>query len=256
MSDVGLYGQLAPYYDKWNADLDYTAWAAGIERQFAAHFPGRVGSVLDLGCGSGRMTIELAKRGYDMTGVDNCPDMLAAGQAAAEAEGVGDRILWLCQDMRSFELYGTVDAVVCCLDGINHLTDYPSLRSCLHWVHNYLVPGGLFLFDLNSRYKFETVYGENVYTYEDEDAFCVWQNSYSPRRHLADFYITLFTRERDGRYTRADEVGRERMYPLSCMRRELAAAGFTPLSVTGMPYEGEPDEKTERLCFTARAEKP
>ena len=250
-----IYGLLAPYYDAWNAELDYAGWADRVEDAFRRHYPGGVEAVLDLGCGSGRMTVELARRGYDMIGVDGSPEMLSAARDASEAAGVADRCLWLRQDLTAFELYGTVEAVVCCLDTLNHLTTYPDLRACLSLVHNYLVPGGLFLFDLNSREKFETAYADNVYTFESEDAFCIWQNTYRPRTHIADFYVTIFEQGSDGRYLRTDELTRERMYPTSSVLRELRAAGFTPLAVGGSPYENGGDAGADRLYFLARAEK-
>lgn len=252
----GIYGLLAPYYDIWNAELDYAAWADGIESCFRRAAPLEVTSVLDLGCGSGRMTVELAHRGYDMIGVDSSPEMLMLARDAAERAHLAERCLWLQQDLTSFELYGTVEAVVSCLDTLNHLTDYRDLRACLSLVHNYLVPGGLFLFDVNSREKFEEIYADNVYTFESEDAFCIWQNTYHPRTHLADFAVTLFEREADGRYRRADELTRERMYPRACLLRELRAAGFTPLSVGDAPYTDTVGKGAERLYIVARAEKP
>ena len=250
-----IYGLLARYYDAWNADLDYAAWADGIEEAFRRAFPGRVDSVLDLGCGSGRMTLELARRGYDMIGVDGSPEMLSVARDSAEKEGLSDRCLWLLQDLTAFELYGTVEAVVSCLDTVNHLTTYPDLRAMLALVHNYLVPGGLFLFDLNSREKFEKTYADRVYTFEDEDAFCIWQNEYHKKTHISDFYVTLFSREEGGLYRREEELTRERMYPLSSILRELKGAGFTPLSVGSYPYTDSLDEGAERLYLVARAEK-
>ena len=109
-----IYSILAPYYDEWNAEIDYAAWADGIEGFFAKHAERKVADVLDLACGTGRMTIELAKRGYDMIGVDRSPEMLDFARTAAEeaGEGISSRILWLLQEMTAFELYGTVDAVV------------------------------------------------------------------------------------------------------------------------------------------------
>ena len=201
------------------------------------------------------MTVELARRGYDMIGVDGSPEMLSAARDAAEAAGVGENCLWLLQDLAAFELYGTVEAVVSCLDTLNHLTSYADLRACLSLVHNYLVPGGLFLFDLNSREKFETAYADNVYTFESEDALCLWQNTYHPSTHIADFYVTLFEREADGRYLRTDELTRERMYPTASILRELRAAGFTPLAVGSIPYRESETRGADRLYFLARAEK-
>ncbi len=254
MSDI--YTLLAPYYDVFNGELDYGAWADACEATFRRYCPSGVPSVLDLGCGSGRMTVELARRGYDMVGVDGSPEMLTAARDAAETAGVLPRCLFLLQDLCSFELYGTVEAVVCCLDTLNHLTSYRDLRACLSLVHNYLVPGGLFLFDLNSRKKFETVYADNVYTYETEEAFCIWQNEYRASSSLADFYVTVFEANGDGSYRRSDAVTRERMYPTASILRELRAAGFTPLSVGGEPYNDRILGGEDRLYFVARAEKP
>ena len=114
-----IYDLIAPFYDSVNSHIDYKSWADFIEKIFLKEMKQKPELVLDLGCGTGRMTIELSKRGYDMTGVDYSPEML--GMARDVAEDEGQDILWLCQDMREFELYGTVDAAVCCLDCINHL---------------------------------------------------------------------------------------------------------------------------------------
>ena len=162
-----IYGLLAPIYDKLNGDIDYSAWGDFIEKIFEKHSTvGRPDLVLDLGCGTGSMTFELAKRGYDMTGVDLCAEMLDVARERAEKMGFSEKILWLLQDMREFELYGTVDAAVSCLDSINHLTCIKDLDICLNLVHNYLVPDGLFIFDVNGKYKFENVYGSSSYVYE------------------------------------------------------------------------------------------
>lgn len=251
----GIYGLLAPYYDLWNADLDYSRWADGIEEAFLKHFAGKVDAVLDLGCGSGRMTVELARRGYDMIGVDLSSEMLNIAREKAIENGVDERILWLCQPMQGFELYGTVEAVVCCLDSINHLPSLSELRECFALVHNYLVPGGLFLFDVNSPYKFKNIYGNHTYTFEDKNAVCIWQNEYSENSKSVFFDITLFTQEKNGLYRRDNDFCREKMYTERILRRELAAAGFTTLSVGDDPYTEGTTKTSERLYFAARAEK-
>ena len=107
-----IYDLIAPIYDSVNGDIDYAAWADFIEEIFKAECRCRPELVLDLGCGTGRMTLELARRGYDMTGVDYSPEMLDKARASAEKSGFGRSVLWLCQDICSFELYGTVDATV------------------------------------------------------------------------------------------------------------------------------------------------
>ncbi len=252
----GIYGLLAPYYDLWNAEIDYSEWADAVLFAIKAHTHRPITDILDLGCGSGRMTLELARRGYEMVAVDGSADMLAIARRAAEEAGVGARCLYLLQDIREFELYGTVDAAVCCLDTLNHLTSLPDLRKALSLVHNYLAPGGVFLFDLNSKEKFEEVYADNVYTMDSEDGFLIWQNEYKKRTHIAEFSLTLFKEEADGRYLRRDALSRERMYPTATVLRELKAAGFTPISVGSDAYSNTVTAGAERLYFVARCEKP
>lgn len=249
-----IYDLLAPFYDEINRDVNYVAWADFIEAVARREMSARPELVLDLGCGTGRMTLELARRGYDMTGIDYSPEMLDVARGAAEAEGL-DGILWLCQDMREFELYGTVDLAVCCLDGINHLTDKGDLAMTLSLVHNYLVPDGLFIFDINGKYKFENIYAGNSFVMEERGGVCVWQNYYNQRRKLCDFYITLFREDSDGRYTRYDETQRERMYRMSEIKRALADAGFELVGAYSDFDLSPGDDTSERIYVVARCKK-
>ena len=251
MSDI--YRVLAPYYDAWNAELDYPAWALAIEEILSREFRGRVESVLDLACGTGSMTLALAERGFDMIGVDRSCEMLSVARDRAAELGLSDRILWLQQDMTDFELYGTVEAVVCCLDSINHLTKRDELYSCLRLVHNYLTPDGLFVFDLNSKSKFETLYGDASYVFEAPGVFCTWQNAYHPKSKLCHFDITLFEEGKDGRYVRYDERQTERMYPLKSIEKALDACGFSLIGAYGSPKCEPITEESERWYLVARA---
>ncbi len=251
----GMYQTLAPFYDILNGDLDYHAWADFLEENFRRYYSGRVESVLDLACGTGRMTEELCCRGYDMIGVDRSPDMLSVARQNAEKEGMADRILYLCQDMCDFELYGTVEAVVCCLDSINHVTNRADLSRCFHWVHNYLVPDGLFIFDVNTPYKFEHVYGDNAYVLEDEGVLCAWQNHYRKQSRLCDFYISLFSENEDGSYQREDTQQTERVYTLQSLKRLLSENGLELLSVVSDFAFSPVNDTCERYYITARAVK-
>ena len=248
-----LYEALAPFYDAFNGDLDYGKWADFIEETFRRYFPGKVESVLDLACGTGRMTEELCRRGYDMIGVDLSSEMLSVARASAEKKGMADRILYLCQDMCEFELYGTVEAVVCCLDAVNHVTDRASLSRCFHWVHNYLVPNGLFLFDVNSPYKFREVYGDRAYVLEDDGVLCAWQNQFSERSKTCDFYISLFSENEDGLYERTDTVRRERLYTIPALSRLLKENGLELLYICPDFSFGNIKETDERYYIAARA---
>ena len=154
------YGSISGIYDKINSEIDYPSWADFIETCFYKYLTEKPSLLLDLACGTGSMTLELARRGYDMIGVDGSEDMLSVAYDRKFDEELSN-ILYLCQDMRAFELYGTVGAVTCCLDSINYLSGEGDLQKCLSCVHNYLDPDGLFIFDVNTPYKFENIYADN-----------------------------------------------------------------------------------------------
>ncbi|MBQ8439140.1 MAG: class I SAM-dependent methyltransferase [Clostridia bacterium] len=257
------YDAIAKVYDKLNADIDYSAWADFVEQCFQKFLPEKPELVLDLACGTGSMTIPLADRGYDMIGVDGSENMLA--EAFMRGNGRSD-ILWLLQDMRAFELYGTVGAVTCCLDSLNYLLEDGDLQACFACVHNYLDPDGLFLFDMNTPYKFRNTYGDNAYILEDElvwdegldteeraAVFCGWQNHFDPDTRICDFYLSLFEELENGSYRRADEHQRERCYEMEEILSALKAANLELLGVWSDFAFTAPDEKTERWYFCARA---
>ena len=248
-----IYDLLAPFYDTVNRDIDYSVWADFIEKIIKREYSGKAPLlILDLGCGTGRMTRELARRGYDMTGVDASPEMLDIAKVTAEGEGLGERMLWLCQDMSEFELYGTVDVTVSCLDCINHLWDTGKLTDCFKLVHNYLVPNGLFIFDVNGKHKFETVYSDNSYVFEDENKVCIWQNYYNPKNRICDFYITVFEEKKEGSYVRYDDVQRERMYTLRSIKKHLRECGFEFVGAyKNFDFE-EADDGDDRIYIAAR----
>ena len=248
-----IYDLLAPYYDAINADIDYSKWADFIEKIFNKECKSRPELVLDLGCGTGKMTLELASRGYDMTGIDYSPEMLDI--ARDEAEKHGHDILWLCQDMRNFELYGTVDAAVCCLDCINHLESEEDLDKCFDLVHNYLIPEGIFIFDINGRFKFENIYADNTYAMEEDGGMCVWENYYDSDSKICDFYITLFKECKDGRYERYDETQSERMYTLDEIRIALEKNNLELINAFG-DFDFSPgNDECERIYIVAKCRK-
>ena len=248
------YDAIARVYDKLNADIDYEAWADFFEKCFSKYLRERPEIILDLACGTGRMTRALSARGYDMIGVDGSDAMLSEAYMQ-ESEG----ILYLLQDMRELELYGTVGAAVCCLDSINYLLEKSDVKKVFSLVHNYLDPDGLFIFDLNSPYKFENIYGNEAYILEDEDEngaiFCGWQNEYDRDSGICDFYLSIFSETENGSYIREDEHQRERCYDSETVSRLLSETGFEMLGVySGFDFE-EPCETTERFYIVARAKK-
>jgi SAM-dependent methyltransferase len=190
-----------------------------------------------------------------MTGVDYSSEMLDIARERAENEGKSADILWLLQDMREFELYGTVDVAVCCLDGINHLVSKKDLDKTLKLVHNYLIPDGLFIFDINGKYKFENIYGDQTYAMENENAVCVWQNYYNEKNGLCDFYITLFEEDDDGRYNRYDETQREKMYTLKMIKNALKDASLEFVGAYSDYNFNEGTDGSERIYIVARCKK-
>lgn len=246
----GAYSALFRGYDKLNSETDYSAWADFITEIFR-RYGNNVESVLDLGCGTGAMTFELYRRGFDMTGVDISPEMLSVAKDRADREGA-DSILWLCQDMREFELYGTVNAAVCCLDGINHLVGAGDLNKCVSLVHNYLDPNGLFVFDVNTPHKFLNFYGDNDYILEDEGVMCCWQNDFDKKRGVCDFYLTVFEEEKDGKWSRTDAVQRERCHTKDVLKRTLERNGFEVCGFFGDYIFGEPAADCDRWYIVAK----
>lgn len=243
------YTSLAAYYDRLNAHIDYRGYAAFLASRLRENGVPDGSLVLDLACGTGNITLPLAEMGYDMIGVDASCEMLDLGR---QKPG-GDRILWLCQDMRGFELYGTVAAVVSCLDSINYLTGRRGLERCFSLVHNYLDPGGIFIFDVNSPHKFRTFYGENQYVMEAPGVYCGWKNHYDAKTGLCDFELSIFAEERPGVYRRYDELQRERCWSQNTLTHVLEATGFGLLAIYGGLDLSMPDDSSERLFFMAKA---
>ena len=251
------YEALARVYDRLSGDVDYAAFADLYEKIFR-----REGLspqlVLDLGCGTGILTLLLAKRGYDMIGVDGSDEMLSRAYQRKYEEGAAN-VLFLQQDMRAFELYGTVGAVVSSLDCMNYLTEEKDLEKCFSLVHNYLDPNGVFIFDVNTPYKFKHVYGDHAYILEDEDedgaCYCGWQNEYDEQTGLCRFYLSVFAEDENGRYRRYDEEQTEKCYDKETLVRALTAAGFGDIRIYGGTDMEAPTDETERWFITAICKK-
>ena len=162
--------------------------------------------------------------------------------------------------MRSFELYGTVGAIVCCLDSVNYLTEDGDIDKCFKNAHNYLDPDGLFIFDVNTPYKFKNVYGNNHYIFEcknsfDQNAYCGWQNEFDEETGLCNFYLSVFTEEENEKYTRADEVQTERCYSKEELTDCLTKCGFEVLDFFGDFDFSKPQSDCERWYIGAKAKK-
>ncbi len=255
------YSAIAGVYDRINSGVDYEKWADRVEALFDKYLAQRPELVLDLACGTGRMTFPLARRGYDMIGVDQSAEMLSRATDALYELIDGEKFpaesrrpLFLCQDMRELELYGTVGAAVCCLDSLNYLTKDGELKTVMDKLANYIDTDGLLIFDMNTPYKFENIYGENAYVYdvEEDRAFCVWQNFHDKKTGLCEFLLTVFSEAEDGRYIREDETQTERCYSMAEIKEALADAGFELLETAADLDGTPPSDRTERWHFAAR----
>ncbi|MBR6729141.1 MAG: class I SAM-dependent methyltransferase [Clostridia bacterium] len=241
------YQDFASLYDALTFDVSYEKIADFIEWLFKKNNLSPE-LVLDLACGTGTVTSLLARRGYDMLGADASEDMLAE---ARKKEG-SESILYLHQAMENFELYGTVDAIICVLDSINYLTEPKNLKKTFALCANYLNPGGLLIFDVNSEYKFREILGQETYTYETEDVFYVWENDYNEESRLCDLYLTFFKEEPNGLYRRLEETHTQRAYSEAELTDALEKAGFAVLARYDDYTKNVPNEYSQRVVYEAK----
>lgn len=247
-----MYLDFAHVYDRLMRDVDYVKMADYLEEVFRRHGISPQ-LVLDLACGSGSLTVELASRGYDMIGIDASQEMLAS--AMEKKVDTGLDILLLHQDMRSFELYGTVGAILCTLDGMNYLLTDNELERAFRLAWNYLDPDGLFVFDLNSHYKLSMVL-PSCPSYEiGEDVVWIWHSEYDPKREVCSFDLTVFEETGRGRYTRIDENHEERAWRTETVTELLKQCGFRLEAIHDDHSFSEPRADSVRLTYVARAMK-
>lgn len=240
------YTGFAEVYDLFMEDVPYEAWKdflVGILRREGI----AQGLVCELGCGTGRMTRLLAQSGYDLIGIDASQEMLSI---ARTQESAG--ILYLAQDMREFELYGTVRAVVSVCDTMNYLLEAKDLLQVFRLVNNYLDPGGIFLFDLNTEYKFRELMGIQSFSEHREEGSLIWDNYYDEEERVNEYALTIFLRQEQGLYQKYEEVHYERCYSLSEVSALLEQAGMQFVSACDGTSHGPVREDSERIYVLAR----
>ncbi len=240
------YQDFSEFYDLLMRDVDYAARAEYLLSLFEKH-GSRPASLLDIACGSGSLALEMLKRGVDTVGVDASEAMLA--KAAAKAP----EALWLCQDMRQMDLYGTVDGAVCVLDSINHLCRTEDVAQVFRRARLFVEPGGLFIFDVNTPYKHREVLADRSFVAEEEDVLCVWRNRYVPRNGEVEILLDFFVQQEDGRYERYWDTVRERAYSERTLRRLLAENGWETVAVYEDMTEQSPSADCQRMVFVARS---
>ena len=273
---MSAYQKFASVYDAFMEDIPYGKWCTClIEKLSQAGITD--GIVCELGCGTGNMTTRLAAAGYDMIGIDASGDMLAVaqkkellrkypdlagksrpnkGEAKPAESGCGIQngqttdILYLQQDMREFELYGTVRAVVSVCDSLNYVLEESDLLQVFRLVNNYLDPGGMFLFDVNTPARYEAI-GESTIAENRPEGSFIWENYYDTEDRLNQYDLTLFIPEGNGLYRKHEETHFERAYNEETIRRLLAEAGLVCDSVEAAYTGGPATKDTERILVAA-----
>lgn len=205
--------------------------------------------VVDLGCGTGTLTQLLYSKGYDMIGIDNSEEMLSV--ASAKREQSGANILYLLQDMRELELYSTVGTVISVCDSLNYILEEDELVETFRLVNNYLYPGGIFIFDFNTVYKYEQVIGDTTIAENREDCSFIWENYYYPEEEINEYDLTVFVQEEGDRFHRFTETHYQRGYTAKQMISLVEEAGMKVLLIKDSDTDGPVTETTERIYLVA-----
>jgi predicted TPR repeat methyltransferase len=242
------YSGFASVYDLFMDNVPYEDWADYVQRLLKKNQIEK-GLLLELGCGTGSMTRRLADRGYDMIGIDYSEEMLAI---ARENSTDDYNILYLCQDMREFELYGTVAAVVSVCDSMNYILSEEELLKVFRLVNNYLDPGGLFIFDLDTRYAYEEVLGDNTIAENREEGSFIWENTYYEEEMMNEVSLTLFIPEAEEIYRKYEETHYRRAYSMDTITRLIEEAGMEMVAIYDMLTEKKPKKDSERVYIIAR----
>ena len=242
---MNSYNDFAYVYDAlMKRDVDYEKWADYIENLFDMYGVNPE-LVCDVACGTGNITIPMAKRGYDMTGVDISESMLNVAREKAE----GLNVLFLNQSMTKIDLYGTMGAFLCMIDGINYVLSPKSLLQFFTKIKTcFMDKGAPFIFDVSSEYKLKNIIGNNTFIKSDKNIFYTWQNRYIESKRLSDMFLTFFVRE-GGMYRRFEERHIQRAWSVDELTYLLKRAGFTKIDTYGELSFERPKEKEERIVF-------
>ena len=248
---MDAYTSFARVYDTFMDNVPYHDWANYLQ-DLLREYDIWDGLILDLGCGTGSMAEELAKRGYDMIGVDNAEDMLEIAMEKRMESGYD--ILYLLQDMREFELYGTVRGIVSVCDSVNYITEEEDLLEVFCLVNNYLDPMGVFIFDFNTEYKYREILGERTIAEEREECSFIWENYYDDEDKINEYVLTLFLQEEEDEalYRKYQEQHFQKAYTLEKIQMLLERAGLV-FETAYDAYTKDPvHEKSERITVVAR----
>lgn len=242
---MAQYNEFAYIYDRlMRRDINYGTWCDYIENLFTLHGV-EPDTVCELACGTGNITAELEKRGYDITGVDISSDMLAVA-----SEKLGKARL-ICADMVHFQTKNEYEAFLCMIDGMNYVTVPKAAERVLKNVKKSLKKNGVFIFDVSTRYKLERILGNETYIHSEYDVFYSWENQYIEKYNLSDMLLNFFVRQGDS-YRRFEERHLQRGYSERELRIMLERAGFTEINVYDELTLNPPKADSERIVFVCR----
>lgn len=245
---MDAYTGLAALYDVFMDNIPYGEWFAYL-KSLLTEYNIHKGIVLDLGCGTGNMTELLAASGFDMIGIDNSDEMLNIAMEKAYDKNLN--ILYLLQDMREFELYGTVAAVVSTCDSLNYITEFDELVKVFSLVNNYLDPDGIFIFDITTEKKYSAIADAVIAENREEGSF-IWENSYFADDKINQYDMTIFERLNNGLYKKYQETHIQRVYTIDEIKSALDLAGLKFEACYKAFTHDEPDNNCERIYFIAR----
>ncbi len=243
------YTNFAKVYDLFMDNVPYDKWVEQI-KDILYKENIKDGLICDLGCGTGAITERLANLGYDMIGIDNSYDMLDVAMEKKYASG--HDILYLCQDMREFELYGTVRAIISRCDSLNYIRELSELKEVFAWVNNYLDPNGLFIFDMNTEYKYQNILGDNTFAEVREQASFIWENTYDIDKRINEYDLNLFIKLEDDNYKRFEERHVQKAYTFDEILSAIDSSNMVLEKYLDADTYGDVSEKTERILFVAR----
>lgn len=245
---MAAYEGFAGVYDLFMDNVDYDMWSDYLIR-LLKKYEVNDGLVLELGCGTGSITERLARAGYDMIAIDNSYDMLEAAMEKRAESGLD--ILYLNQDAREFELYGTVAAIVTGCDCLNYITEEEELLEVFRLANNYLDPGGIFLFDINTAEKYRAIGDKTIAENREEGSF-IWENYFDEEEKINEYAVTLFLPVENGLYRKEEEFHYQKAYTLDTIKELLEEAGMEFVAAYEAFTQREPSEKTERMYIAAR----
>ena len=244
------YTDFAYYYDSLTQNVEYKKRAEYFDSIIKKYQKNDGRYLVDLACGTGSLSEEFFRLGYDVLGIDYSEEMLTS--ALDKKYESGSDIQYVCQDMTCFELYDKADIIVCALDSINHLSSAEDIRKTIERASLYLVSGGLFIFDANTIYKHREILGNNAFIFENEQVFCAWQNNYHTKDNRVEIFLDFFEKSDNGKYDRYSEDFSEIAIPSEEMDKFLTDCGFEIIAHFDDDTFEPVHEKTQRIIFVAQ----